>query len=381
MGEGYKKNMNNDEKIKSVIFETIDELKSIMDVSPKGAAKDLVKKAMGRSVRTKDPLFWPSGLLMLGLTEAIDWAEGRGEQAVKDKILEALSAHIDLWIKKYHKRIQFVDDALAGYSFVRLYLITGDNKYKEAADRIAEYLDRAGKDLERTVIYNPGKNSANIFADGVGQVSMFYAAYAHINGGREDSGYIGDAVWQLKKFAQYGMDMRSGLNYHGYELKSQTYRGKASLVCEKKGILGWSRAFGWLMLGLSETVIRLGDTVSTEDEQFLKQWYTELCRLALSYQKKDGSFSWQLPAVAGHVDTSATGMITYAIKKGHKAGLIDDENLEEQLRLADEAMLHYSTGGKITHALSSCDDFAVHYQTYGSYPWGQGAVLSALVSD
>ena len=34
--------------------------------------------------------------------------------------------------------------------------------------------------------------------------------------------------------------------------------------------------------------------------------------------------------------------------------------------------------GIVLDALSSCDDFAVHYQTYGNNPWGQGAALAAL---
>jgi hypothetical protein len=36
------------------------------------------------------------------------------------------------------------------------------------------------------------------------------------------------------------------------------------------------------------------------------------------------------------------------------------------------------SSGRVMNALSSCDDFGVHYQSYGHYPWGQGAVLAAL---
>ena len=33
--------------------------------------------------------------------------------------------------------------------------------------------------------------------------------------------------------------------------------------------------------------------------------------------------------------------------------------------------------GRVGSALSSCEDFGVHYQNYGHYPWGQGAALAA----
>ena len=54
----------------AMVQETIAQLNGIMDVTVKQRAKDLVKSALGRSVRTKDPMFWPAGMLMLGLVQA-----------------------------------------------------------------------------------------------------------------------------------------------------------------------------------------------------------------------------------------------------------------------------------------------------------------------
>ena len=59
-----------DGRIQSLVNETVKELDEIMNVTPGQVAKDVVKKAMGRSVRTKDPMFWPAGMLMLGLVNA-----------------------------------------------------------------------------------------------------------------------------------------------------------------------------------------------------------------------------------------------------------------------------------------------------------------------
>ena len=94
------------------------DLKELMREDPVRRAKDAVKKLLGRPMRTKDELFWPQGMLLLGLLEA-------GEiQVVKD--------FFDRWISRGSVVI-YPDDALAGYVLVRLYEQTADDKYLEGA--------------------------------------------------------------------------------------------------------------------------------------------------------------------------------------------------------------------------------------------------------
>ena len=381
--------MTRDDRIKKIIHEAARELGGIMTVTPSQAAKDVVKKAIGRSVRTRDPLFWPAGMLMLGLTQAATWCEKKavdGEATeesrkfvqVRDAIYHALMAHTELWEKKYDGKLDFVDDALAGVAFVRLYRMTGEPKYKEAADRIAEYLDKAPRDSEGAIIYN-GEKSTNIFVDGIGQVSVFYAVYSAM--ADENGEYLNKAAEQLLCFKKYGMDKKSGLNYHGYELleeRAEVADGDA-YRSEKKGLLGWGRAFGWLFIGLSETAAQLETKIGARGE--IINWYKELAALALEYQREDGGYSWQIQAVEGHIDMSATGMIAYGLERGLEAGLFEEvAPYKEAVLKAQHSMFENSSKGVVTAALSSCDDFGVHYQTYGNYPWGQGAVLLALTN-
>ena len=109
------------EREKQIINESIAELETIMEVSLGQMAKDLVKSALGRSVRTKDPMFWPAGMLMLGLAEARKRAVLDGEEGLVGKIDEAFLVHIRLWKEKYDKKISYIDDALAGVALIRLY--------------------------------------------------------------------------------------------------------------------------------------------------------------------------------------------------------------------------------------------------------------------
>ncbi|MBQ9304724.1 glycoside hydrolase family 88 protein [Butyrivibrio sp.] len=435
-----------DERYKMVLDRTVDDLLGIMNVSLVQQAKDVVKRFMGRSVRTKDPLFWPAGMLMLGLVSAAEQEvykqdasseenDGKAvamkehsedEQAtvikqldveIKSKCLAAISAHLDMWLKSYDGKIDFVDDALSGVCFIRAYELTHEDKFKEAADKIAQFILTAPRDEQGTIIYNPGRNSSNIFADGVGQVSMFMAAYTSAFSDSDiviSSGSRLDASKQIKNFFEMGVDKKSGLNYHGYSLHDN----------QKKGLLGWGRAFGWLYMGVAEAAcaaIKSSDEANDNNDQFrdskisadrgqtndnylkvanngecrgdcpdrkrcfmnsgfnITGLYRQMSRTALEYQRADGGWSWQIQGTEGHIDMSATGMIAYSLARGYNAGILDNvEDIDSSLDNAAECMLSHTEKGAVLDALSSCDDFGVHYQTYGHYPWGQGAVLAAL---
>ena len=371
------------EEYNKIVEVTCQELLDIMDVSVLKKVKDIVKGMMGRSVRTKDPMFWPAGMLMLGLVTAAECAQDTFEQDksgesevanevsdyIKNKAMAAVSSHVDRWIRDYNGKIDFVDDALAGFCFVKAYELTGEEKYKDAADKIAQFILTAPRDDQGTIIYNPGRNSANIFADGIGQVSMFMAAYttefpdSDLN---TSSGKRLDACRQIENFFKMGVDKKSGLNYHGYSLSDN----------QRKGLLGWGRAYGWLFMGVAEAACAVSSNGS--DSYFnVTGLYRQMVSTALEYQRQDGGWSWQMQAFDGHIDMSATGMILYSIARGYRAGIIGRE-YDEAMEKAKKCIEEHVQNGLVHDVLSSCDDFGVHYQTYGHYPWGQGAILAAL---
>ena len=361
-----------------IIDETIRDLDGIMKVSAKERIKDCAKKLLGRSVRTKDPMFWHAGMLMLGLVTALEKA---GDYEHKDKILKSLNSHFELWQKKYNGQIDFVDDALAGYCFVKLYAMTGDIKYREAADKVYEFIVNAKRDNDGSIIYNPSQNNINIFADGIGQVTMFLAAYARmmVKESDDDIRICTDLIEsQICNFYDNAFDPKSGLHYHAY-----------SLDCvPRKGLLGWGRAQGWLIMGLSQVAILFNKypyLANMKNASEYIEMYKDMCTTLLEYQRPDGGFSWQIQGIDSHLDTSATGMIGFSIALGVKEKIFDEGHkkftkifIQESLHRVSKNIYVNSKNGAVLNALSSCDDFGVHYQTYGHFPWGQGAGLCSI---
>lgn len=341
--------------------------------------KNQARKILGRSTSagTGDPLFWPAGLLLLGLCEMERYDEC--EEYLKPFLQNVLTP-------------SYVDDALTGYVMLQLYKKTGNVMYLQGADKIVSFLLKAPRDEDGSLIYNPRNGSTSVFADGIGMSCLLLIEYGSaINyptqmeqkllrkavsrqnaevpkALRRRREALQLAARQIRSYAANGMDPASGLPYHGYNRKKN--------VCE--GIIGWGRAVGWLLMGSvpdPAPVYRLDAGLKPIYESF----YQTICRALPQYCREDGLFSWQLQADRSYADVSATGMIYWALLKG-AAGRDETRRrrILEGAEKAAEGMRPEIRGGIVSGALAECLDFAMYRQEYGVYPWGQGAALAML---
>ncbi len=317
-------------------------LLALQKQEPVRLIKDRLKKLLGKDVRSRDELFWPLGMLLLGLLEA-------GEE-------ESVRTFFDKWISR-GKPVLFPDDALAAYVLVRLYETTGQEKYLEGADAAAEFLRTTERDPEGAIVYQPGKPVQNILADGAGMTALFLHRYGIC---RSDAEAVRDAEKQLRCFFRHGMDEKTGLPYHGYDLKSG----------ERKGLIGWGRAAGWLLMGLAEC--GMTEVQETQDPADPDADGAGLLKTVLDYRREDGLFPWHLPA-EDPADTSATGMIAWSLLQ-----VQEPEKYRPEIIELLEGLTGQIHDGIVEGALAECVDLGVHPQKYGHYPWGQGAVLAAL---
>lgn len=360
--------MQNPDKTIAVEKEAITQLKNINKKSLKQKCKNLAKKLMGRAADPKDMIFWPAGMLLLGLTEIRD--DQLSASVRKESCIEAVEEYHALWTSRQGGRVRFVDDALAGFSLLRMYEITADGKYLDSAHRIFAFLKDTAKDSERSIIYNVSGRDDFILADGVGMTALFLSYYGSVLKGLDVEDEAREAfdlaALQLINFRKNGCDSRTHLPYHAY-----------SLTKGKLGILGWGRAVGWILMGVAGCAMYLPE--DHEHRQTIMEWAKELVETAISYQRSDGAIAWDLPCMEGHVDSSATGMIGWSIKKIGSVmtdGLVESEDVLDKL---DKALLYLTeSSGKVIDSLSPCEDLAVHRQVYGTNAWGQGAVLACL---
>ncbi|MDE6404410.1 MAG: glycoside hydrolase family 88 protein [Lachnospiraceae bacterium] len=341
--------------------------KELMEYGVRGRqekCKDLVKRLLlHRRTPGEDPIFWPNGLLAAGLWTC------RAELA--DRIDRSLAAYYERWLKK-GMPVRYLDDLLSGETLLNMYQGTkekraafgpgiSEEQLKNAVDRLAAYGADHPTDAAGSFLYRPVNGEKTVFVDGVGLSCPFLYRYGEIFAKRE---YKELAVLQIVNFLSYGMDSRSGLPYHGYDMTDGL----------KYGIIGWGRAVGWLLRGM------MGCMASAYGRERLASPCAALADAVLAYQRQDGFFSWQLEAVEGPADTSATGMICASLKQGMAAGVLAGEKYENALTAGQLALERSVRDGRVYRCSGECEGFSQYPQRYGAYPWSLGPALEVLQS-
>lgn len=330
--------------------------------------KENVKYIIKRVLRPKnnpkrDPFFWTHAMLAQSLETAGD--------------LETLRKYFDLWIEK-GQVIYNIDNVMNGYSLLYVYEQTKEEKYKNAADKLYEYLLQYKKEMKDTIPYRK-HHPTHIYADGLGMIVPFLCRYGKLFG-KKDAMELGISL--IREFVELGMDEISGLPYHGYDLKNHV----------KYGIIGWGRAVGWLLLAMADSY----EYLEEENQNWLKEVYGKFLVDCLSYLREDGCFSWQLSAKEGPKDTGATAMIGYALQKSMRLGIAKAENeifsqnelkvkngkisdFESCAKLMEQAICNSIKQGKIVDCSGECEGFSQYPQVYGAYPWSLGPGMRFLL--
>lgn len=300
-----------------------------------------------RTLHFTDHFFWPNGLLALSL----EWCY-RIHKDRKD--YDSLITYYDNWIKK-GTTIYKLDYAMNGYSMIYLHQLTRHIKYKQAMEKIVDYLYLHPKDKNGSLPYR--KNTPNdIYIDSIGMICPFLCRYGTLY---QDNKAIDLAIKQIINFIHYGFDNHSYLPYHGYNSTENT----------KLGIIGWGRAVGWLLIGMIDSLEYIDR--SNPYYYYLSKLVNRIVNITIKYQMSNGYFAWQLTAIEGHIDTSSTAMICYAIKKGVMIGILNKSYLYHS-NLGLLSLYGSIKKGVVMDSSAECMGFGMYPQRYDAYPWAQG---------
>lgn len=312
----------------------------------------------------EDLIFWKTGILAVGLLHCRPSAS----PALRQRIEAALASYFERWNDR-KQPVCYPDDLLAGETFLAIYeeydrtkvengMIHAQNAqtYRRAIKKLAEYALNCATDEAGSLPYRPRHGDGHVCVDSVGLVCPFLYEYGRF---MEESQSMELAVRQIVNFLAYGMDQATGLPYHGYETRT---------AC-KYGIIGWGRAVGWLLRGMA------GCMTTAYGEERLRDSYRALADAAIAHQRKDGCFSWQLQAVDGPADTSATGMICAALKRGVELHVLQDAKYERAVLAGTDAVEKSVRDGRVYDCSGECEGFGQYPQRYGAYPWSLGPAL------
>ena len=221
-------------------------------------------------------------------------------------------------VRGYELDTYNLDNLNEGRILFDLYRETGKEKYKKAADLLYEQIK--GQPRTGTGNFWHKKIYPNqVWLDGLYMAQVFYTRYETELGGCKN---YGDIVAQFKSVYDNMYDKNKRLYYHGWDWSRQAFWADKATGLSKSF---WLRSVGWYTVGLVDVI---GYFVGHEE---LKQELIAIFRQTIEgleqYIDKDKHMFYQVVDQGGregnYLETSGSAMISYAMMKGARLGIID----------------------------------------------------------
>ncbi|MBQ8598015.1 MAG: glycoside hydrolase family 88 protein [Lachnospiraceae bacterium] len=234
------------------------------------------------------------------------------------------------------------DPASNGEVVLRAYEVTGDNKYKQAADRMLQYLMHKAPRTNKNVIchnevsFEEGYSEEQIWVDSIYMAPPFLAVM----------GEVEEALFQIEGCMSYLKDAETGLLYHIYDAGTEQFVRKKL----------WATGNGWALLGMARVIDEAKKQKRQDVAQKLIAYATDLLRALLKYQQADGRFYDILDDEESFSEGTAAMMTAAFIYRGVAAGWLDTAYLKNA-DLVRETMDKYVDEFGIIHEVCGCPMF------------------------
>ncbi|TRW94189.1 di-trans,poly-cis-decaprenylcistransferase [Paracoccus sp. M683] len=205
-----------------------------------------------------------------------------------------------------------IDNVLPGRALLYLHELTGEARYRTAADLLARQL--ATHPRTRSGVYwHKLRYPWQIWLDGIYMGQPFRIAHAQLTGQHEA---VQDSLRQIDTALQVLLDPANGLYRHAYdEAREQPWADKTT----GQSPAFWARAIGWLAMALVDVADLVGDDFAP------LRGRTEDLLDRIQALRQPGGLWLQVidrPDLAGNYqETSTSAMFTYALLRGARLGL------------------------------------------------------------
>ena len=221
-------------------------------------------------------------------------------------------------IRTYDPQKYNLDDINEGRVLFPLYRKTGKEKYRWAADKLAEQLKTQPRTWEGN-FWHKRIYPDQVWLDGVYMAQPFRALYARELG----DGDYSDIVAQIETVRRRMYDPKKGLYCHGYDASKTVFWADKDTGCSKSF---WLRAMGWFATALVDLLEIVDDP---EALGRLRPIFTELMGGVAPYADRDTGMYYQVVDQGGregnYLETSGSSMMAYAMLKGVRLGALPKE--------------------------------------------------------
>jgi len=220
-------------------------------------------------------------------------------------------------IRTYQLDDYNIDNINLGRSLLLLYKVTGEDKYRKAADTLRQQLKTHPRTSEGG-FWHKKIYPSQMWLDGLYMGEPFYAEYAATF--HEDAAFD-DIARQFVLMELHSRDAKTGLLYHGWdESRKQRWADPAT----GRSPNFWGRAMGWYAMALVDTL-----ELFPQDHPQRATLLAILKRLAVAiekYQEPESGLWYEVLDKGGqkgnYLEASASCMFVYALAKAVRLGYL-----------------------------------------------------------
>lgn len=253
------------------------------------------------------------------MTALLSMAQITGEREYFDFVERFLDSYIleDGTIRTYEPEKYNLDDINEGRVLLPLYRATGKEKYRLAAERLKHHLDTQPRTFEGN-FWHKAIYPNQVWLDGIYMAQVFYALYQQAFGGGDYSDILG----QIKTVHEKMYDEQTGLYYHGYDASRSAFWANPVTGCSRSF---WLRSIGWFSVALADLL----EILEGGDRETLAAIFRQLMEGIARYADPETGMYYQVPDQPGregnYLETSGSSMIAYAMLKGARLGVLEQE--------------------------------------------------------
>lgn len=174
------------------------------------------------------------------------------------------------------------------------------------------------------------------------------------------------AIAQIKEFNQFAMLNDTFIPCHAYTTETKI----------PTGLFGWGRGLGWYAIGLIDAWQALED--SHPKKQQMTQWVEKFARMAMKFQRKNGSWGWIIMNDNARSDSSTTATLAWFLSNAASI-----HSIHKECETAKEKALHYlmkvtRRDGAIDFSQGDTKGIGIYSQEFNILPFTQGFALRTV---
>lgn len=260
----------------------------------------------------------------LFLKSLVDLWETSKQDKYLDYVKQVVNSFLeeDGSIKTYKMDEYNIDKINSGKVLLQLYSVTGDNKYRHAADILREQL-RSHPRTKEGGFWHKKRYPWQMWLDGIYMGSPFYARYGVMF---KEPADFDDVAKQILLIDSYTRDPRTGLRYHGWDESNQMAWADPETGCSPNF---WGRAMGWYAMALVDVLDYIPQTHPQRDKILFI--LNDLLNAVVRFQDAKTGVWYQVLDQGGrkgnYLEASGSSMFVYALAKAVRLGYVNQELL------------------------------------------------------